>query len=479
MIKRAVLIINLLLTVEVCFAPAQIVSIPDPNLRAAVEKALSKALGAPITAADMATLTVFEASYAKITDLTGLEHATNLTELYLWGNSISDLSALSGLTNLTVLDLDTNSISDLSALGGLTNLTALFLDGNFISDLSALSGLTNLTRLWLLGNSISDLSALGSLTNLTELFLDGNSISDLSALGSLTNLTELFLGDNSISDLSALSGLTNLTWLWLRSNSISDISPLVANTGLGERDRVQVERNPLSDLSIYTHIPTLQSRGVTVYFTIADTEVPSTAADVNGDGSINILDLVLIASEFGKATQNLAADVSGDGIVDILDLVLVAGMFGEAAAAPSAHTQAPETLTAVEVQQWLTNARALEGSDPIMKRGVVALEQLWVSLTPKDTELLANYPNPFNPETWIPYRLAADAFVTLTIYDGGGRVVRTLAVGHQIAAGYERRSKAIYWDGRNEFGEAVASGVYFYTLIAGDFSATRRMVILK
>ena len=104
---------------------------------------------------------------------------------------------------------------------------------------------------------------------------------------------------------------------------------------------------------------------------------------------------------------------------------------------------------------------------------------LVVQEIPAETELLRNYPNPFNPETWIPYRLAQDAFVTLTIYDGNGQMVRTLDVGHQTAAVYESQSKAVHWDGRNEFGETVASGVYFYTLTAGDFSATRKMVILK
>ena len=93
--------------------------------------------------------------------------------------------------------------------------------------------------------------------------------------------------------------------------------------------------------------------------------------------------------------------------------------------------------------------------------------------------MLANYPNPFNPETWIPYRLAEDAFVTLTIYNQTGQVVRTLEVGHQIASAYESRSKAVYWDGRNGLGEQVASGVYFYHLSAGDYSATRKMLILK
>ena len=215
------------------------------------------------------------------------------------------------------------------------------------------------------------------------------------------------------------------------------------------------------------------------FYAISDTESPPITADVNNDGSVNILDLVVIASDLGNAGTNLAADVSGDGVVNILDLILVAGMFDGAAAAPSAQPQVPETLTAVEVQGWLTDARSLEVRDPIMKRGFVVLEQLLVSLTPRRTKLLANYPNPFNPETWIPYRLAEDAFVTLTIYDGSGRVVRTLDVGHRIASAYENRSKAIYWDGRNGLGEQVASGVYFYTLTAGDYSATRKMLVVK
>ena len=203
------------------------------------------------------------------------------------------------------------------------------------------------------------------------------------------------------------------------------------------------------------------------------------SGDINGDGVVNILDLIVIASELGNAGANLAADVSGDGVVNILDLILAAGMFDGAAAAPSAQPQVPEILTAVEVEGWLTDARALQIRDPIMKRGIIVLEQLLLSLTPKETKLLSNYPNPFNPETWIPYRLAEDASVTLTIYDLSGQVVRTLDVGHQIASAYESRSKAVYWDGRNEFGEPVASGIYFYTLTTGDYSATRRMVILK
>ena len=93
--------------------------------------------------------------------------------------------------------------------------------------------------------------------------------------------------------------------------------------------------------------------------------------------------------------------------------------------------------------------------------------------------LLANYPNPFNPETWIPYRLAKSSDVQLRLYDTQGRLVRHLDIGHQAAGVSQTRSRAAYWDGTNEMGEAVASGLYFYTLTAGDFSATRRMLILK
>ena len=114
-----------------------------------------------------------------------------------------------------------------------------------------------------------------------------------------------------------------------------------------------------------------------------------------------------------------------------------------------------------------------------VKKSLIGVEDLIAYEIPAQTELLHNFPNPFNPETWIPYRLAEDASVTLTIYDITGKAVRSIHVGHQPAAVYESRSKAIYWDGRNNFGERVASGVYFYNLAASEFSGTRKMLILK
>ena len=213
-----------------------------------------------------------------------------------------------------------------------------------------------------------------------------------------------------------------------------------------------------------------------------------TVGDINRDGAVDILDLTIVSARFGDRGEN-SADLNGDGLVDIVDLVLVAGAFTDEAAAPSVYPLASELLTAAAVRRWLLQAQGLHLTDPTFQRGIHFLEQLLTVLIPKETALLPNYPNPFNPETWIPYRLAEDAFVTLTIYDVSGQVVRTLDVGHRVAAFYESRSKAIYWDGRNEFGEGVASGVYFYHLSAGrsglsvphrsDYSATRRMLILK
>ncbi|MXV74359.1 T9SS type A sorting domain-containing protein [Candidatus Poribacteria bacterium] len=99
--------------------------------------------------------------------------------------------------------------------------------------------------------------------------------------------------------------------------------------------------------------------------------------------------------------------------------------------------------------------------------------------TPNRNRLLQNYPNPFNPETWIPYHLAEGGPVSLSIYDTTGTLIRTLTLGYQSAGFYQSREHAAYWDGRNAFGEPVASGVYFYQLITPFFQQTRRMLILK
>ena len=192
---------------------------------------------------------------------------------------------------------------------------------------------------------------------------------------------------------------------------------------------------------------------------------------------MNIQDLVLVAAAFGETGEN-RADVNADELVNILDLTLVAAAFGKAPAAPAAGQQG-QVLTRAEVQQWLQQARQLNLTDAGVQRGLVVLEQLLAALTPQENALLPNYPNPFNPETWIPYQLAKPADVTVQLYSAHGTLVRTLPLGYQEAGFYRARARAAYWDGRNAVGEPVASGVYFYTLTAGDFTATRKMFIRK
>ena len=209
------------------------------------------------------------------------------------------------------------------------------------------------------------------------------------------------------------------------------------------------------------------------------TEPPQLPEDINKDGVVNIIDLTLVAANFWKTGQN-AADVNGDGVVNIIDLTLVAAAFGNTAAAPEAwHRDLEVALTRAEVEQWLREARRLNLTDLTFQRGIFVLEQLLAVLTPQETALLPNYPNPFNPETWIPYQLAEPADVSISIYAADGRLVQMLNLRHQDIGIYASRSSAAYWNGRNVLGEPVASGIYFYTLTAGKFTATRKMLITK
>ena len=171
-------------------------------------------------------------------------------------------------------------------------------------------------------------------------------------------------------------------------------------------------------------------------------------------------------------------DINGDGVVNIFDLTLVAQGIGKStAAAPTVATGSVDPAT---IEVWIAQARLADDGSIAFRQGIQNLENLLASLIiPQETALLANYPNPFNPETWIPYQLATPAEVMLTIYDMTGSTVRRLAMGHQPAGPYQNRSRAAYWDGRNGRGESVASGLYFYTLKADEFTATRKMLIRK
>ena len=202
--------------------------------------------------------------------------------------------------------------------------------------------------------------------------------------------------------------------------------------------------------------------------------------DVNKDGAVDNTDAGLVIDALG--TRNAAYDVNGDGAVNFLDVVLVfdnrdAGV----AAAPTIVGNLK--LTAVQInriEEQIELLIATNDRSPAAMRVLVYMQQLLVTETrPEKTQLFANYPNPFNPETWIPYELATDTHVRITIYNTQGVVIRTLQFGHQSAGYYTGRDRAAYWDGRNAFGEQVASGLYFYQLETDTMSSMRKMVILK
>ena len=222
-------------------------------------------------------------------------------------------------------------------------------------------------------------------------------------------------------------------------------------------------------------------------------------ADVNRDRILNILDLVAVAGalggNLGTVPNNPRADVNDDGIVNVLDLAAIYRHQSWGKAVPpieerkrnSSIGSAPLStsvgqsadLTPATVQGWIDLAQVEDDGSAIFDLGIANLERLLQATVPEETKLLLNYPNPFNPETWIPYQLAKATDVSVSIYSVNGALVRTLALGHQAAGVYQSKSQAAYWDGRNELGERVASGVYFYTLTAGDFSATGKMLIRK
>ena len=211
------------------------------------------------------------------------------------------------------------------------------------------------------------------------------------------------------------------------------------------------------------------------------TRAPTTASnkyDVNSDGTVDNMDAGLVIDALG--TSNAASDVNRDGTVNFLDVVLV--FDNRDADVAGAPTIVGMKLSAVQIdviEEQIDLLIATNDRSPAALRTLVYLQQLLVTARPEKTQLFANYPNPFNPETWIPYELATDTHVKITIYNTQGVVIRTLQFGHQSAGYYTDRDRAAYWDGRNALGEQVASGLYFYQLETDEMSLMRKMVILK
>ena len=685
------------------------IAIIDTNLSTAIRSTLSLAEDATLTSTNMLNLRSLQATKAEISDLRGLEHATNLTTLNLYGNQLTDLSPLSGLESLISLDLGKNTITDIESLSSLTALTSLHLDGNELTNFSPLSSLTGLSILHLSRTGIRDLSVLESLTTLTDLYLRGNEISDISALSGLTALGWLFLEQNEISDVSPLVGLEALTSLRLLGNPVSNASVLypltqgslidvdieiprpfvpvcdrtpqvrdaivaalpdvsdcadvtaadlasITDLDLSFQNITALKANDFNGLTalkyLYLHENKLSSLpegifdGLTAleYLYLYSNDLSSLPDRIfddltelkylnlwnNGlsslpdrifddltalkslyllhnklsslpagifDGLTALKSLFLSHNElsslpagiFDKLTtlewlylsnnalRGLQEDIFdkltalghltlsfnelsslpagifdgltalkslylSDNAVDPLPVTVSLEQVGEAEFKATAHTGAPFDIVLPLV---VTNGSLDDGGTPSLtiSTGKVESESVTVTRTPgtvdavwvdigtlpdlpearndsddgrllfhsgyelvksadlpltvieglgaaapgiaavvvlpNETTLSANYPNPFNPETWIPYQLANPSDVVISIYDGRGQVVRRLALGHQRAGYYTNRSRAAHWDGCNDMGERVASGVYFYHLRADTLSLLRKMVILK
>ncbi|MCY3742040.1 MAG: leucine-rich repeat domain-containing protein [Candidatus Poribacteria bacterium] len=474
----------------------------------------------PIT--ELTKLRSIDLSNNRIQDIGSVKKLTHLAYLSLRGNQISDITPLAGLTQLTLLSIGNNPLSHTSLNTHIPALQAKGIRISYDLNLGKIIG----PWLWMIApteprqggkRSINvDSLAAASAGAVTEAEVATNGAKEGDTVGDYVwKLGKIApRGGDNINDLLNTIGMAKGDINDHSSYALITLESATAQSGVlmkvGSSDAIKVWLNgevvhnhPIDrsasdfkddftvDLEKGDNLLLVKvserARAWSMFVGIRADVNPVykrpldavVSADVNGDGIVNVQDLVLVSSSLGQTGQS-SADVNGDGVVNIQDLVMVAGALGHGtAASPTLHPSDLEGLTAAEVQDLLTQARQMALTDPAYLRGVAMLEQLLALLLPKETALLPNYPNPFNPETWIPYQLAKPAAVTLHIYAVDGRLVRALALGHQPVGTYQSRSRAAYWNGRNALGESVASGIYFYTLTAGDFTATRKMLIWK
>ena len=234
--------------------------------------------------------------------------------------------------------------------------------------------------------------------------------------------------------------------------------------------------------------------------------------DTNRDGDVNVFDILPVGQFWGlngeirrkgnsswrlqpaiswSNKQATYADANGDGVINLDDVFTINDNWKKTigdeltSSAPNSPIQSqfshPEMLEIYEKMYFGLQIRSRQtgvGSElAVALKNII--ERLRMQSLPTVTKLLNNYPNPFNPETWIPFQLAEAQEVSITIYDLKGRKVRRLDLGYRKAGYYLNRTNAAYWDGRSDWGELIASGIYFYQIKAGNFSSQKRLIILK
>ena len=422
------------------------------------------------------------------------DNLTALNSLTLNGNDLGSL--LSGVfdknTALTYLQLDGNDLISLPSgiFDENTTLRTLYLRNNDLISLP--SGIfdknTALMYLYLLRNDLSSLpeGVFNNLTVLTELDLNYNDLSSLpeGVFDNPTVLTELDLSDNDLSSLpeGVFNNLTVLTKLNLSRNDLDSLPEGVFDN-LTVLTELGLSRNKLSSLpeGVFKGLTALEKLSL---FGNTVNPLPLTV-------SLNRIE----EGQF-KATAPTGAPPSLTLRVSVVNGSIdgephyITIPVGTVESETFTVTRTTGTTDAVVVDiRWLPRVSQYDGYEFVKSTdlpltvidalGNAAPSMIPVDEVPSETTLSANYPNPFNPETWIPYQLANASDVKITIYDARGRVVRVLDLGHQRAGYYTSRSRAAYWDGRNDFGERVSSGLYFYQLKTDNLSLLRKMLILK
>ncbi len=400
----------------------------------------------------------------------------NLTALEWLNLSNNDLSSLpegvfDELTALEYLSLSSNALSSLpeGVFDELTALKQLHLSNNELSSLpeGVFDELTALEWLDLSSNALSSLpeGIFDKLTALEWLDLYNNDLSSLpeGIFDELTALKLLDLGSNTLSSLpeGIFDELTKLKRLYLHDNDLSSLPEGIFD-GLTKLESLELSGNIVDPLPLTV---SLEKIGEGEFKATAPTGAPFdivlrlrlTHGSIDGGGTPSI------TISTGKVESESVTVTRTPGTADAVwvDIGTLPGL-------PKNNHSGYELVKSSDLP--LTVIEGLGNAAP----GIAA-----VVVLPEETTLSANYPNPFNPETWIPYQLANPSDVKITIYDGRGRVVRRLDFGHQPAGYYTRRSHAAYWDGKNNMGESVSSGIYFYQFEADNISLLRKMVILK
>ncbi len=426
------------------FPQSKIVSIPDTNLESIVRQELvQQGVGIdssqPITTHKMLDLRYLQGEFRGIRDLTGLEYALNLVLLNLFGNDVKDIAPIKDLKYLADVRLLRNPLSNESIR---VHIPAMQKRGVDIS----YSPRTHPEILLVSSDGQEDLIGRVLPDPIVVEYRDANdnpiqgediSFSIRNDEGELTDTTVRTDADGKAQTFLHLGWKVGT--VTVRATAEGVISP-----------------------------PTFTAKAI-----LPENHVTE---DVNVDGVVDVMDLVLVAATIGTTPPEDTypnPDVNADGVINSDDLALVMTALENTPTAPAA------VMTAENLQRWIDEAKQMTNKDATFLRGIGVLEELLASLLPEKTALLANYPNPFNPETWIPYHLAKPAEVTLHIYGVDGALVRTLTLEHRQAGIYEHQSRAVYWDGRNAQGERVASGIYLYTLTAGEYTSTRKMLIRK